>query len=159
MIIRKANLNDYTNVNPILVAVEQHHVRLEPEIFRPIQAYDLVQYSGLVRNENSVILVAENDEGELVGALVAVVGEWPSMEIFHGGRYVVVQELSVCPFARRVGIGKALMTAAEQWATAHGIDRIQLSVWDKNQDAISFYEALGYSPYIHGYQKKINDKE
>lgn len=155
MNIRKAGFDDYPKVNPILVEVEQLHVELEPEIFRTIENYDLAHYSDLVTSNESVILIAELEDGSILGALIALIGEWPVLEVFHGGRYVMVKELSITQSAKGKGIGKALMAAAEEWARLQGIDQIQLSVWDRNQKAIAFYEALGYTPYIHNYQKKI----
>jgi ribosomal protein S18 acetylase RimI-like enzyme len=155
MIIRKAALDDYAIVNPILVEVEHLHVEIEPEIFRSIENYDLAHYNDLVTSKKSVVLIAESEGGQVLGALIALVSEWPAFEVYHGGEYVMVKELSIAPSAKGMGIGKALMAAAEDWARLQGIGQIQLSVWARNRQAIGFYEALGYSPYIHTYQKKI----
>lgn len=159
MHIREALHIDYPKVNPILVEVELLHARIEPDIFCPIQAYDFDHYCALVDSDNSAIFIAEETDGEVLGALVALVGEWPELDIFKGGRYVVVQELSVTESAKRKGIGKALMATVEEWATVKGIDILHLSVCDRNRDAIAFYKALGYESYIHSFQKKLNPQE
>ena len=51
---------------------------------------------------------------------------------------------TVAPQARRAGIGRALMAAAEGWLRARGAPKIQLMVRDGNDGAAAFYAALGY---------------
>ena len=54
--------------------------------------------------------------------------------------------LAVDPAARRAGLGRALMAAAEAWLTARGCPKIQLMVRQDNAQALGFYEALGLTP-------------
>jgi ribosomal protein S18 acetylase RimI-like enzyme len=51
----------------------------------------------------------------------------------------------VVPEARRQGIGRALMLAAEQWTRERGVTSVELIVWDFNREALQLYEQLGYS--------------
>lgn len=54
-------------------------------------------------------------------------------------------ERAVHPAFRRMGIAKALLDAIEEYAVEKGISRIDLTVWDFNEDAIAFYKASGYN--------------
>lgn len=45
------------------------------------------------------------------------------------------------------GVGRALMQAAIQHASTHHNDVIWLGVWEKNQRAIDFYTAFGFSKF------------
>jgi putative acetyltransferase len=45
---------------------------------------------------------------------------------------------------RRRGVGTALLAAAEQWAAATWISRIELQVFPHNAAAIALYEQVGY---------------
>jgi ribosomal protein S18 acetylase RimI-like enzyme len=45
---------------------------------------------------------------------------------------------------RRRGIGRALLEAAEEWARAVGVKKIELHVFPYNEGAIALYEQLGY---------------
>ncbi|RYD62473.1 MAG: GNAT family N-acetyltransferase, partial [Sphingomonadales bacterium] len=45
--------------------------------------------------------------------------------------------------ARRGGLGRALMAAAEAWLLERGAPKIRLMVRGSNADALGFYEALG----------------
>lgn len=48
------------------------------------------------------------------------------------------------PEFRRCGVGRAIMLAAEAWATRHGVRRLVLSVVDDNAGALALYRSLGY---------------
>jgi len=54
-----------------------------------------------------------------------------------------VYYLAVVPAARRVGLGRALMVAAEEWLRARGCPKVQLMVREDNAAALGFYETLG----------------
>jgi len=72
--------------------------------------------------------------GKLVGA--AMVG--------HDGHRGALYYLGVDPEARRHGIGRRLMAAAEDWVRARGIPKINLLVRKENAGVLAFYEALGW---------------
>ncbi len=44
-----------------------------------------------------------------------------------------------------MGVGTALMKAAEAWARDRGLDLLSLDVWSTNHAALAFYGRLGYS--------------
>ena len=67
-----------------------------------------------------------------------------SIMVGHDGHRGWVYYVAVAPDARRGGIGRALMEAAEVWLRARGAPQIQFMVREGNDDARSFYEALGY---------------
>lgn len=94
-------------------------------------------YTLAISNPTSTILVAEIGEG------AAVLGS--AMVGFDGHRGWVYY-VAVAPDARRAGLGRALMVAAEQWLRARNVPKIQLMVRDDNQAARRFYQALGLAP-------------
>ena len=55
-----------------------------------------------------------------------------------------VYYLAVSPEARGRGYGEAMMRAAERWAAARGVPKIQLMVRAGNTAVLGFYEAIGY---------------
>ena len=79
----------------------------------------------------STVLVAR--EGDVLAGSV--------MTGFDGHRGWVYY-LAVASDARRRGLGRALMAAAEAWLKARGAPKIQLMVREGNE-ATGFYEALG----------------
>ncbi|NEP82785.1 MAG: GNAT family N-acetyltransferase, partial [Okeania sp. SIO3B3] len=52
--------------------------------------------------------------------------------------------LYVSPPHRRLGIGSALVTHAENWAKARGDRQIGLQVFVSNQPALNLYHKLGF---------------
>ena len=57
-----------------------------------------------------------------------------------------VEGLVVSPEARRRGVGRALMAAAEEWAERQGARAVRLRSAATRADAHAFYGALGYHP-------------
>jgi ribosomal protein S18 acetylase RimI-like enzyme len=68
-----------------------------------------------------------------------------SVMVGHDGHRGWVYYLAVAPNARRGGVGRALMAAAESWLRARDVPKIQLMVRQGNADATAFYAALGYA--------------
>jgi len=55
-----------------------------------------------------------------------------------------VYYLAVDPTLRGSGYGETMMRAAEAWARARGMSKLQLMVRGDNRAAVKFYEAIGY---------------
>lgn len=92
-------------------------------------------FARAIGGETSTVLVAE-DAGELAGSVM----------IGDDGHRGWVYYLAVAEGARRTGLGRRLMAAAEQWLRARGCPKIQLMVRDGNAEALGFYAALGLEP-------------
>jgi len=67
-----------------------------------------------------------------------------SVMVGHDGHRGWVYYLAVAPDARRAGLGRALMAAAEAWLRARGVPKIQLMVRTGNEEVHAFYRALGF---------------
>ena len=85
-----------------------------------------------------VIFVAE-ERGEVVGFVTA-----SARQHFAGDLDAYAGELVVDRRAEGRGIGRMLMTAAEDWARAQGLAHISLDTGAANAHARAFYRALGY---------------
>ena len=79
---------------------------------------------------------------------VLVAGEPVSGSVMVGfdGHRGWVYYLAVAPDARRGGMGRALMAAAEAWLRGRGAPKLQLMVRHDNAEALAFYAALGLQP-------------
>jgi ribosomal protein S18 acetylase RimI-like enzyme len=88
----------------------------------------------LARKEaNATVLLGRNE-----GALVA------SVLVGHDGHRGWVYYVSVDPDHRHKDYGRAIMTAAEKWLRARGIQKLQLMVRGDNVQVHAFYKSLGY---------------
>ena len=92
----------------------------------------------LQRHPDGALFVAELESGELVGRLSLMRDSHPS------SAHVADLGLMVAAAYRRQGVGSALMAAAEEWAHAAGVTKLELHVFPHNEPAIALYERLGY---------------
>jgi len=79
------------------------------------------------------LLVAEADT-EIVGTVMAG----------YDGHRGWVNYLAVHPGHRRAGLGRALMAEAERVLGEAGCPKVNLQLRSGNDEALAFYEALGY---------------
>jgi len=63
----------------------------------------------------------------------------------EGGKVGLVEDVVVSRPYRRNGIGKRLLQAAVEWATAQKMSRLQLLSDQNNRSAVEFYNAVGWS--------------
>jgi len=143
--IRPAQAEDYEALCSVLAEADLMHRSALPDLFRVTEgpARDREYIADIIASENSVIMMAEI-KGELVGALEARILEAPAIPIMVPRRYAVVDNVVVKQEHRRLGIGRALMDQAHHWAKDRGVSQIELSVYEFNKPALSFYRKLGY---------------
>jgi GNAT superfamily N-acetyltransferase len=101
---------------------------------------------GAIAGERSTILVAESEQGELVG----IVSAYLDLESVRFGLRCWVEDLAVDPARRSAGIGKALLDAAKAWASERGATHLELDTGLARIAAQRFYDreaprAKGYS--------------
>jgi len=65
---------------------------------------------------------------------------------FSGQRGLYLEDLFVRPEARRLGVGRRLLTALARLARDRGYGRLEWSVLDWNEPALRFYADLGARP-------------
>jgi GNAT superfamily N-acetyltransferase len=94
--------------------------------------------NGVLADPTHFVVVA-NAAGGVCGLVHAF--ERPALEKSYD---VVVQSLVVDQRARKTGIGKQLMAAAETWARTRGVHQVVLYTRIDRDDARLFYERTGY---------------
>ena len=77
----------------------------------------------------------------------------PQSNVAAGGGYIAGAFVGVA--ARRTGIGRALVAAAESWLRAHDIPTGELHVLVANDAAHRFWRSVGYEPLTLGMRKKL----
>jgi ribosomal protein S18 acetylase RimI-like enzyme len=98
---------------------------------------------GARRVREATVLVAETDDGELVGTVTLAEPGSPYAETAEPGE-IEVRMLAVAPAARRQGIAAALMEAAHAEARQRGMRRVVLCSEASYTQVHRFYERLGY---------------
>ncbi|TVP50206.1 MAG: GNAT family N-acetyltransferase [Halomonas sp.] len=89
---------------------------------------------------DSRILVSEDAEGTLTG----FVQLYPGVSTVGLNARWTLNDLFVLPDCREKGTGRALMEAATQLASEHGVARLMLMTQVENERAQHLYESLGW---------------
>jgi GNAT superfamily N-acetyltransferase len=91
------------------------------------------------------------------GAIVGMAGL--SKNIFYemNGNYMRILAFVVKQSARKLGIGKMLIEAAESWALRQGLHTVMVSSGNRTErDAAHvFYQKMGYAVKSSGFVKKL----
>ncbi len=145
MQIRAATTSDLRSLEQLFDEVDAHHRVLLPERFRAPDgpARSEQHLLGLVTGPDSAVLLAD-DGGDAIGFATVLVRDPPPVPVFVPKRIGVVDSLGVARRARKRGVGRALMAAAEAWLRERGARDLELTVYEANPEAIAFYEAIGY---------------
>jgi RimJ/RimL family protein N-acetyltransferase len=91
----------------------------------------------MIRGEEGLALVAEAD-GETIGNVLV------SIERNVVSSHVGTLSIVVAEGWRDVGIGSAMVRAAQEWSTANGLQKVALAVFPDNERAIAVYERAGF---------------
>lgn len=92
-------------------------------------------FRGLLGRANAALLVAETEEGELLGHAA----------LWTAGPEAELGDLAVRPEARGRGVGRTLLRAALDEAERRGARTIFLEVRESNAPARGLYEAAGFA--------------
>lgn len=106
-----------------------------------------------MQRRESVVFVAERQGHGIVGFSQI----YPSFCSVAAARIGVLYDLFVEPGSRKLGVGRALMRAAESHAAGSGLARLELSTARTNLPAQSLYESLGWvrDEAFHVYSKAL----
>lgn len=146
-VVRTARTEDYDRLGSVFDEAEAFHRHALPDVFQkpPDRFPSRELWQSVVSGPASTALVAERPGGDLV-AFVAIrtVGA-PEDPMLVARRTALVDLLAVRSDQQRLGIGKALMAAVHSWALERDLEEVVLNVWEFNQRAVRFYQALGYT--------------
>jgi ribosomal protein S18 acetylase RimI-like enzyme len=98
------------------------------------------------------LAVAENDNG-LIGFCFSYISRKP--KYFKIERFGFIGDLYVKPECRRLGVGHDLVKDALNFFAKKRVNQIELLVAVKNDDAIKFWEAIGFKQLLTWMYKRI----
>ena len=92
-------------------------------------------FQNILSDDHAFLLVAADDE-EVVGYCLGFEHD----TFFANGKVAWVEEIMVNGSRRKKGVGRALMTAVEEWSASRGAKLVALAT----RRAAEFYRAVGY---------------
>jgi len=158
--IRPAEADDRPALVRFMAALQDSERRIEPDALRPGAAMaesHVAHLLELVEHHDGITLIAEEaGTGVALGMLIAHVEEDHGTFMEERARRVGrVTDLYVAPEARRRGLARAMIAAAEDHFRALGLSRMQIGVLAGNTDAQTLYRAAGYRPWLSIMDRKI----
>lgn len=135
---------------PSLVALFQELDRMQADwrVFTPRPGfYDEVgeKYQEAINNPDAVVLVVDDDEGEVVGMAY---GEVRVPSRFSDERALELSGVVVRAGYRGRGVGRELVAEAARFADARGIEWVELKTFAPNRGAMEFWDDLGFTPRV-----------
>jgi ribosomal protein S18 acetylase RimI-like enzyme len=155
--IRLATEADLERVGDIFSEANRFHAGLVPEVFQvanPIVTPEW--FDGVLKDPRTALFVAELEE-EVVGVASVELKTNLSDPIFRQRRYAYVEAIAVAASHRNQGVGRRLMERIHQWGREQGITEVELTVWERNGQAIGFYRKLGYQMWRRTMRYTIDD--
>ena len=134
-----------------------HHAAVDPDRWRVPPLEDVAEHR---RHWNRAKPRSEGLVAVADGRVVGMLELWLERPRGVGGaripRVTVDLGVSVDRDWRGRGVGTALMRAAEDWARAHGAERMVLDLASKNDGARRLYDRLGYQVDVIAMDKAID---
>lgn len=152
MQIRNMTLNDYDEVDRLMAQVHQLHVNGRPDLYIDVEhIYSFEQFKEMVENEDMITILVEEDDKVIGICMVSMRAKTCMVK----RRTAYMEDLCVDESYRGKGIGKKLFLYAKELAEKMGAERLDLMVWDFNEDARKFYESMGMKPQRYIYETML----
>ena len=142
--IRYAVLQDIPAVNRLRVQVGEMHAAALPDLFKPGFPQPLQDYAyRRLESDKTDIMVCEHD-GAIQGFAVVEYCRKDETPAHPAQESCYIHEFGVDEDCRRQGIARELMAFIRREAAAKGYRHLELDMWEFNQSALAFYEAMGF---------------
>ena len=155
MEIRFAKATDLDQVNILRKQVNDLHVEGKPDVFKPGFCDELRDYIYTIFQDPRQEIVVADDNGTICGFAVLNHIIRPENPFMFVRDFLDIDEFAVDQDHRRQGIASAMIAFIKKWAEENGFNRIELNMWEFNQDALAFYEAAGFTTFRRYMEMKL----
>lgn len=145
--VRAAVRGDVSALVRLRLANAEAHVRLDPAGYRVPEAGAVRRhFEGALSGEAGVAIMVAEVAGEVVGMVELVpLAEPPDHQILVPRQAADVHTV-VLDGHRGMGVGSALLEAAEQAAAARRISILYAGIFTPNRRGVRFYSSAGFGP-------------
>lgn len=162
MVIDRAGRERLDDVEPLWLALREHHVAIAPANGEPLPPAESwrrrrAQYEGWLAQPDSFLLIAERDGAPIGFALVRT---RPGSATWEGSdRVGEVETLVVLPGERDRAVGGALLDRVCEELARLDIGELTLHVLSENEAAIEFYRRHGFRTFSLWMSAEVGDTE
>ncbi len=147
MIVRLAKESELGRVNELRKQVNDIHVVGKPEVFKPGFGKELRDFVNVIWDDPEQEIVVAEDGGVICGFAVLHHINKPENPFMKERDFIDIDEFCVDKAHRRKGAASAMVSFIKEYAKEKGFSRIELNMWEFNQDALAFYEAAGFKTF------------
>lgn len=155
IIIRFAKESELVRVNELRKQVNDLHVEGKSEIFRAGFNDELRDFIYKIWKDPEQKIVVAELNGVVCGFAVLHHIHRPGNPFMLERDFMDVDEFCVDKEYRRQGIATKMMSFIRNYTKEKGIKCLELNMWEFNQDALAFYEAVGFKTYRRYMEMKV----
>ena len=145
--VRRARENELERVNELRMQVNALHVAGKPEVFKPGFPEELRNYIYAIHKDPEQFIAVAEKDGTICGFAVLHHINRPENPFMKERDFLDIDEFCVDEAFRRQGIASEMIAFIREFAKEKGFHRIELNMWEFNQDALAFYEAAGFQTF------------
>ena len=147
MTVRFARQEDLEAVNVLRKEVNDLHIAGKPEVFKPGFSSELQDYLYKIWEDPEQDIVVVEEDAVVCGFAVLHHIYKPENPFMYERDFLDIDEFCVAAAYRRQGVATAMVHFIRGVAKEKGFHRIELNMWEFNQEALAFYEAAGFTTY------------
>jgi GNAT superfamily N-acetyltransferase len=147
MVIRFAKEDELDRINVLRKQVNDLHVEGKPDVFKPGFNEELKNYVYYIFKDPEQKIVVADKDGEICGFAILHHIYKPENPFMKVRDFLDIDEFCVDEKHRREGIATAMVEFIKNFAIDQGYHRLELNMWEFNQDALAFYEAAGFETF------------
>lgn len=139
MNIRLATHNDVQAISTLLTDFFAYNAEQQPHYY--VVANESGKYPSMViDSDNGDVIVAEADQGVIIGLLHIEEDSTPPYSSVRLHRFACIVDFIVSQQYRKNGIGHLLLEEAKRWAQSRNLEYLELMVLENNYIGRDFYE-------------------
>ena len=146
MKLRRAEKKDIPRIYELLNQVNRIHHDIRPDLFLLGRKYSDEQLEKILENEKRPVFAAADDQDRLLGYCMCAEEQILGDSIRTEVKTLYIDDLCVDQETRGQHVGQKLYEYVRQYAVEHQFYNITLHVWQGNDGAQKFYEAMGLKP-------------
>lgn len=118
----------------------------------PVSVEGVEYYMKSLMDTQKIVFIAEDEQHNPVGYIIAsMVNKWRYRTVKTGE----LENMYVIPAARKQGVGRALIEKIKIWLKSRRVERLYVSAYANNADAIAFYKANGFASWETGMEATL----
>jgi ribosomal protein S18 acetylase RimI-like enzyme len=142
---RRATGDDILTICELGQTLNAVHHAAHPDFFAPATtefARDKGHWLPGLQEEGRAAFLAE--QGSVAVGFITVQVSRPNSPLLRSVTVGRIGSIGVVERLQRRGVGRMLMSLAEDWARKNGATDVRLNVWAFNERAVDLYRELGY---------------